>query len=265
MAIANVSTGAASFNTAATITPAFGATTGAGHLLIALVTGQNNGAAGIATTSAGWNTVNQGFESAGDMAIFSKTPSASGETAPTFTCASATYMGAVLMEFSGAGYEPYDQLGTASPWSSGGAVTAFHADASATNLVVFVTTWNNSKTATVTFGSNSFNNGAGASTTVLDDSATKQIQHSWGFWAINTTGGTTGDSVSPTYTMSTGTPSTAIAMFASFTIASKVPARPQQWRNTTPIMRAAHWMRDATGLLAPERARERIVIPRLVV
>jgi hypothetical protein len=204
-----VSAGAVSTSTTngtASITPAFGQSTGSGNLLIGWAFFMNAGAGGsgssFSTSSSGWSLAltNEEFISgtaAVEAAIFYKPNSSSGESAPTFTITggvtlTSMLIGGALAEFSGgATSAPLDQTGHA----QGAATSPFTAVAAAADkalgeLLVSCGAWQLSKAGSVTTA-DTYNNGA-TPTTNNNNDATSTASHyrlAWG----TTTGNSAAD------------------------------------------------------------------------
>lgn len=190
MTIALVKLGAASQAAAATVTPAFGQTTAAGNLLVAVVVA--SGASVIATASSGWLIAKQGPGTNSDqVAIAYKPNSAGSDAAPTFTSTSATAMRACLAEYSGvATSSPVDQTGSGSSSGNFMTATAASVDTNANDLVIAAFAWKNSMSETTSFT----NNTATAATKFADTGATSGTfwLDSW-YSILAGTGGSTAD------------------------------------------------------------------------
>jgi hypothetical protein len=185
MAIAVVAIGTVATGSA-TVSPAFGASTGSGHLLVAWVS--HSDSTGSSTTDGTW-TKATGTDTDD---IWYKANSGSGETAPTFTCLAGS-MNAALGEFSGAATaSPLDQTkngtsGATSPI----VVTATSADATSGSLIVVLTRDFLTMAGTVTT-TDTLNNGASATNAGNNDatSSTTHYRFSYGI----TTGNSAADS-----------------------------------------------------------------------
>jgi hypothetical protein len=141
------------------ISPAFGQATTAGNLLVAWVT---TATTDVATTAPGWVKVLSAIPGGGPrVTIWARPNCGATELAPVFTQGVATnLMYAQLAEFSGAAtVTPQDV--TSSALTSGVVATIHNAvpDSAFGDLVLLVTRWNTTGTATATF-SETFNNGA---------------------------------------------------------------------------------------------------------
>lgn len=203
MAIALVKAGAvATSSSVATITPAFGQTTGAGNLLIACVAA-NNGTT-ITTSSTGWNAVTA---TQSEIAIFYKQNSSAAEAAPTFNFTSTPSTGyALLAEFSGAATaSPLDEIGVTAIQANPRSTSCAAADSTNSDVAISNNIWFNSKSATYTF-SDSWTPAAGTAGVLGDTSATKNTQAvRFSYYLLNGHGGSAADSLSETCTPSTGT------------------------------------------------------------
>jgi hypothetical protein len=199
VAIALVSLGTVATGDAGTLNscaPAFGAATGAGHLLVAWVAC----AAGNFTlgTPAGWTSAGQaGSADANNVSadVFYKANSAAGETAPKFgnNGGTAGTLYAALAEFSGAATTtPLDRTAGLSGGATSPIVaTATLADATSGELVLASGLFLETKAATTTTA-HSFNNGA-TTTGNLNQDATSTSQHYRFSYGI-TTGNSVADS-----------------------------------------------------------------------
>lgn len=187
MAYALVSAGSVSSGTTS-VTPAFGATTGAAHLLIACV----YAAQSTPTTCSDGSWVKAAEAAFVPVsAVWYKPNSGSGETAPQFTGFSTGAISAVLAEFSGgATASPVDKTKTSGPTSSPSTATMASADVASGELLIASSVDGLSKAGTVTT-SESFNNGATATDLGNNDatSTTDHYRFAYGF----TTGNSSAD------------------------------------------------------------------------
>lgn len=214
--IALVKAGTISENSAATVSPAFGQATASTNFLLGCVGW--SGANTSATTASGWSKAVEVVTSATvGAAIWFKPNCGAGETAPTFTSSSATRMAAVLSEWSGvATSSPVDQT-SGSGTTSGNTNTA--ADTNASDLAVFIQYDIDTKSATATY-TTAWTPSGGTVTAIADDGATKQSTHFIAnAYLLNGQGGGAADHFAGGQTLSTG-----IAQFATFIVASFLPA-----------------------------------------
>lgn len=178
------------------VSPTFAQPTTAGNLLVAWVTSYTGDITSAGSPPSGWS-VGINVSAATDMVIFFKANCGAGESAPTFTAAAGT-MFARLAEFSGGEtVSPGEWGGNATGLSSPDTITAGGADLSAGELVLSVTAYNYSMSATKTT-SHSYNNGA--SSTAVSNDATSTATHYRMSYGI-TTGNASADTMTDTFTV----------------------------------------------------------------
>ena len=141
MSIVPVSVGTLS----ATLSPAFGQATTAGHLLIAWVSSNNDSVTDLFTVSGtGWVKITTNGGQYDWATIYYKPNCGASETAPVFSAAGTNYAeGSVLAEFSGAAATtPLDSFGDSGGSVSGTTTAAYTAsDAGAGDLIVYAACW----------------------------------------------------------------------------------------------------------------------------
>ena len=123
--VSPVAVGALATSATSSIAPAYGAATGAGHLLIAWVM-TNGSDCSASGWSSNFNSFFGGLGTHGATFIFWRWNSSAGEAAPTFNSTGATIMSAQLAEFSGivTAFDPRDLIGHAND-TSGTQLVAF--------------------------------------------------------------------------------------------------------------------------------------------
>lgn len=194
MSIALVSQGAI----AASGSPAFGAVTGSGHLLLAWVASTGNGAAAsITTTATGWSQADAGGAAFNWAAVWYKPNCGAAETPPVFTDPNGSVTYSQLAEFSGAATAtPVDQHGNG--FSGGGNSfweVRLAADADAGDLLAAVGFWNGAN-AGGTISITQFTDSAGAAVTpTLQQAANGSGLYFGSLWGITGNTGNSGDDV----------------------------------------------------------------------
>lgn len=159
------------------IAPAFGQATTTGHCLIARLVWVGSNA--ITTTASGWSQAfTQANGTATKTAIWFKPNSAAGETAPTFTSTSATYMAGDLSEWSGLDTtSPLDQTGGATG-SSTGPGTSLSADAATGDVQIAVVGTSTNKSGTLTF-TDGWSPAATPAGSAQGTGTTSNTKHAW--------------------------------------------------------------------------------------
>lgn len=189
MAYGVVSAGTVS-TAAGNVTPAFGATTTAGNLLICFASVSGSSTASVTTATGGW-TKSVGSGTSGSpvtaAGIFHKI-AAGSDGAPTITAASApiSLCAAVLVEFSGnAAASPLDRFAGPNPTATSPVVaTCAAADEAAGELICSASMWTLTMSGTNTI-TDSFNNG-GTSNDVGNNDSSSTTTHYKFSYAITT-------------------------------------------------------------------------------
>lgn len=182
---AMIAAGAMKEGTINSVSPSFGASPGAGHLLVAIVTATS---ADPSTTQAGWSqVVSSNTGGATHLVIWIKPNSAGGDAAPTFTGGLGPgLMQAVLVEFSNVALaSPTDQTAGIFQGTNATSITVAAAavDANSADLIVVGTHWRNGSSAFTATFTDTFNNGVTA-TRIADNGSTSDQDHTVGFWTI---------------------------------------------------------------------------------
>lgn len=186
------SLGAVSAVSAATVTPAYGQSPTAKNLLVAWVAANAN--AVIATASAGWSIIVGDNTANGSIAIAYKNPAAGGDAAPTFTCAGATIMRAMLGEYSGCDTGAFDTAASAAAATSPLVIAGGQDSYAGGQLWIAGAFWKQTGAAAATLGRSYNNGGGGGSSTDVNDAATVGATH-YDFASTLTTGNLSLDQV----------------------------------------------------------------------
>lgn len=238
--------------TAATnsITPAFGRTTVAGSLLVACVGGNSSGVS--TTPPTGWTYLN----SSSFAVMFMKANCVAGETAPTFSASSGvTSMWAQLTEWTGCATSPADQQCTGG--GLGSSTTSNTApDTNASDLAVYFEMVICTKSATCTISTTWTSPTGGTVVNLGNTGSTKATVffHSVAL-LIAGNGGVSADSVSNTYTPSTGTATNNGNLLQSFLPVVPFNARPvvvsQAVNRAAVYFSRIPWKERRSGLTVP--------------
>lgn len=237
MAIALVgSAGALASSTTNSVSPAFAQATTAGNVQVAVVgamSSTNSFTTNTITTSqTNWfavsGTVNfsNSNSQANSTSIWYRFTTGNGNAAPVFTCASATSMAALLLEFSGtnAPSDPQDRAGKSGNGTAA-SVTLSSADSNASDVCVGIETSVFTKSCTVGGPSSVWSPSGGTATDIANNYGTKQAWHvDVAMYFLNGNGGGTADNWQKNAV--TEAPSTGAYANVSLSLFSLKPAPP---------------------------------------